>query len=196
MTAESSRRTIGWKCAPTAPGASSARTQRASSRTVLGRASGTPWVSASGPCRFSVRLRRSVSAGGAPLPPRHAEGRAAAARGDHVGVLHLEPGALEAFDEVDRRAAHVGQRLAVDEQRDALVLEDLVAVAALIEGEDVLEARAAAAANADAKPGRADRRALRSEELADLVRADVAQGDHGFRKYSGRPVVTPEELKE
>src|SRR4051812_38551131 len=180
MTAESSRRTIGWKCAPTAPGASSARTQRASSRTVLGRASGTPWVSASGPCRFSVRLRRSVSDGGALLALRHAEGRAAAARGDHVGVLHLEPGALEAFDEVDRRAAHVGQGLAVDEEGDALVLEGLVAVAALVEGQHVLKARATAAADADAQPRGGYGRALSGEELADLVRADVGQGDHAF----------------
>src|SRR5205085_2963282 len=80
---------------------------------------------------------------------RHAERGAAAAGRDHVRVLDLEAGALQAVDEVDRRAADVRQALAVDEERDALVLEQLVAVALLVEGPRVLEARAPAAAHAD-----------------------------------------------
>src|SRR5436309_13153098 len=63
----------------------------------------------------------------------HAEGGAAAARGHHVGVADLEASALQAFLEVDLRAAHKGKALAVDEQLQAVALEHHVPVALLIE---------------------------------------------------------------
>src|SRR4051812_36732620 len=83
----------------------------------------------------------------------HAEGRAAAARGHDVRVVHLEAGALERVDVVDARAVDVRQALVVDEDTEAVVLEDGVAVALVVEREVVLEARAAAAADADAQSG-------------------------------------------
>ena len=52
-----------------------------------------------------------------------------------------------------------------------MVLEDRVAVALLVEGELVLEARAAAAAHADAQAGRRTASSLASEELLDLLGA-------------------------
>src|SRR6185312_10902812 len=60
---------------------------------------------------------------------RDAEGRAAAAGRDHVRVVDLEPGPLERVDVVDGRAVHVGEALVVDEQAQAAVLEDRVAIA-------------------------------------------------------------------
>src|SRR5258708_1786190 len=96
---------------------------------------------------------------------RDAERGAATAGRDHVRVLDLEAGALEAVDEVDRRARHVREALAIDEQADALVLEDRVLVALLVERQRVLETGAAAAANADAQPGGCKVGALRREEL-------------------------------
>src|SRR3712207_7382791 len=50
--------------------------------------------------------------------------------------------------------SHVREALVVDEDLQAVVLEDVVGVALLVEGELVLEARAAAAADAETKPGR------------------------------------------
>src|SRR3954469_24495306 len=82
---------------------------------------------------------------------RDAEGGAAAAGRDHVGVVDLEARALEALDVVDDRAAHVGQARAVDQDAQAVVLEDLVAVTLRVEGQRVLEAGAAAAAHANAQ---------------------------------------------
>ena len=87
------------------------------------------------------------------------------------------------------------------------MLEDLVAVALLVERERVLEARAAAAAHADAQAGRLDLGALGDEELADLLGALVGERDHRFSKYSDRSAALPlstmatsmatkEELKE
>ena len=71
----------------------------------------------------------------------HAERGAAAAGGDDVRVVHLEPGALQRVDVVDVRAVDVREALVVDEDAQALVLEDRVAVALVVEGELVLEAR-------------------------------------------------------
>ena len=107
----------------------------------------------------------------------HAEGRAAAAGRDDVRVHDLEPGAGERVDVVDLRAVDVGEALRVDEQLEPVVLEDDVAVAALVERELVLEARAAAALDADPQAGDLDVGALRGEELAHLVRADLREGD-------------------
>src|SRR6185312_14451238 len=83
---------------------------------------------------------------------RNPEGRAAAAGGDDVRVVDLEACSLQVVDVVDRRALHVRQARAVDEQADALVLEDLVPVALLVERERVLEAGAAAARTPTRRP--------------------------------------------
>ena len=78
--------------------------------------------------------------------------RAAAAAGrDDVRVLDLEAGAGQRVDVVDLRAVDVLERLRLDQQAQAVALEDPVVVALLVEGEVVLEARAAAAADADAQ---------------------------------------------
>src|SRR4051794_15628954 len=92
------------------------------------------------------------------------EGGATPARGDHVRVVHLEAGPHQALRVVDRRAVHVLEALAVDEDPDALVLEDLVALARLVESELVLEAGAAAALHGHAQTGLG--LLLRGEELA------------------------------
>jgi hypothetical protein len=107
---------------------------------------------------------------------RYAEGRAAATGRDDVRVVDLEAGALQRVDVVDRRAVDIGKALVVDQQPQAAVLEDHVAVALLVEGELILEARASAAAHADAQSGALLVEALRSEELADLLGAAVREG--------------------
>src|SRR3954470_6723556 len=103
---------------------------------------------------------------------------AAAAGRDHVRVVDLEAGALEALDVVDDRALDVRQARTIDEQPQAVVLEDLVVVAPAVEGQGVLEAGAAAAADADAQSGGGHVRALRGQELLDLLGASVGEGDH------------------
>src|SRR4029453_10079059 len=107
---------------------------------------------------------------------RDAEGRAAATGRDDVRVVDLEAGALERVDVVDGRAVDVGKALVVDQQAQAAVLEDHVAVALLVEGELVLEARASAAAHSDAQTGARLVQPLRAEELADLLGAAVREG--------------------
>ena len=79
------------------------------------------------------------------------EGRAAAAGRDDVRVVDLEAGALQAFDVVDLGAEDELHADLVDDDRDAVDLEDVVVLLGRVEGERVLEARAAAAANRDAK---------------------------------------------
>src|SRR4051794_28572204 len=64
----------------------------------------------------------------------NAEGRAAAARGHDVRVVHLEARALQRVDVVDARAVDVREALVVDEDPQAVVLEDRVAVALVVEG--------------------------------------------------------------
>ena len=59
--------------------------------------------------------------------------------------------------------------------RQAVVLEDLVAVALRVERERVLEAGAAAAADADAQAGGLHVGALGGEELLDLLGALVGE---------------------
>src|SRR4051794_3569867 len=137
---------------------------------------------------------RRASDGADLLLLRDAEGRAAAARGDDVGVVDLEAGTLERVDVVDRRAVDVGQARAVDEELQAVALEDHVTVAVLVERELVLEARAASTPHADAQAGRRRSIALAGEKLLDLLGALVAERDslgfvgdflcHRFTKYS------------
>src|SRR6185295_9538112 len=78
----------------------------------------------------------------------HPERGAAAAGRDHVRVVDLEAGALQALDVVHDRALHVGQRRTIDEDAKTMVLEHLVAFALRIERERVLEAGAATAPDA------------------------------------------------
>src|ERR1044072_5205780 len=107
-----------------------------------------------------------------------AERRAAAAGRDDVRVVDLEARALQRLDVVDDRPAHVRQARLVDEDLQAGVLEDLVAVALGVEREVVLKAGAAAALDAHAQAGRRDVGTLRRKELMDLLRALVRDGDH------------------
>ncbi len=106
----------------------------------------------------------------------HLERGATTAGRDDVRVVDLEPGALEAFDVVDLRAEDELHADLVDDDGDAVDLEDVVVVLGAIEGERVLEAGATAAANGDAKRlflGLA----LAAEQLADLLGRLVGQGD-------------------
>src|SRR5829696_5280024 len=68
------------------------------------------------------------------------EGRAAAACGDDVRVVDLEPGALQAFDVVDLRAEDELHAHLVDDDGDPVDLEDVIVVLGFVEGEGVLEA--------------------------------------------------------
>src|SRR5471030_3013900 len=97
-----------------------------------------------------------------------AERAAAAAGRDDVRVLDLEAGAGERVDVVDLRAVDVLERVRLDEQLETVTLEDAVVRALLVEGEVVLEARAAAAADAHPKPRDGHVGALRIEVLARL----------------------------
>src|SRR5215217_31706 len=125
--------------------------------------------------RERIGLRRLD--GGDLLLLRDAEGGAAAAGRDDVGVVDLEAGALKALDVVDDGALDVREARAVDQDPQAVVLEDLVAVALRVERERVLEAGAAAAAHADAQAGRLDVGALRVQELLDLLCTLVGERD-------------------
>jgi hypothetical protein len=58
-----------------------------------------------------------------------------------------------------------------------MVGEDLVAVALGVERERVLEARAAAAADADSQAGGLEAAALAGQELLDLLSALFGEGD-------------------
>src|SRR3954471_10872347 len=127
----------------------------------------------------------------------NAEGRAAAARGHDVRVVHLEARALQRVDVVDARAVDVREALVVDEDPQAVVLEDRVAFALVVEGEVVLEAGAAAAAHADPEAGEGQVGVLRIQELADLRGARLGEVDalgvvgdlrraHRFTKCSDR----------
>jgi hypothetical protein len=108
---------------------------------------------------------------------RHAERRAAAARGHDVRVRDLEARALEALREVDRRAVDVLEARRVDQDADARRIEDVVVVAALVERERVLESGAAAAAYADSQAYFA-LGALTGHELCDLLGSDIGKRDH------------------
>src|SRR5450755_606737 len=107
-----------------------------------------------------------------------AEGGAAAAGRDHIGVLDLEPGALEPIDEVDHRAPDVWQTGVVDKQSNSLVLEHRVFRTLIVERKRVLEAGAAAAPYPDPEPRRFSDGTLRGEELADLLGPFVCESYH------------------
>ena len=106
----------------------------------------------------------------------HLERGAATAGRNHVRVVDLEPGALQALDVVDLGAEDELHADLVDDDGDPVDLEDVVVVLGLVEGERVLEARAAAAADGDAKRLFAAI-GLAAEQLADLLGGLVGQGD-------------------
>src|SRR3954454_14205421 len=120
----------------------------------------------------------------------HAEGGAAAAGRDDVRVIDLEAGALHGLDVVDDRALDVGQRGAVDENAQAVVLEDLVARTLLVEGERVLEPGAAATTHPHAEAGRLHVSALGRQELLHFLGALFGEGDHVSYSCGGLPANT------
>src|SRR5579859_4975200 len=111
-------------------------------------------------CRVSERSVRATRAaargpvfGGLALG--HLEGVAAAAGGGHVRVRDLEAGLLDRLQEVDLGAAQVGRAEGIDDHRDAVGLDLVVALlGAAVEAQRVLEAGAAAALDGDAQNGR------------------------------------------
>src|SRR5579883_355070 len=82
------------------------------------------------------------------------EGIAAAAGRGGVRIAHLEGGAHHVLDEVDLGAPDELQRYRIDDELDAVALEDDVVVEArLVEGEAVLKAGAAAARDGEPQKG-------------------------------------------
>ena len=120
--------------------------------------------------------RRQLDRGGLGSVLFHLERGAATAGRDDVRVVDLEPGALQAFDVVDLGAEDELHADLVDDDGDAVDLEDVVVVLGAVEGERVLEARAAAAADGDAQR-LALGIALTAQQLADLLGRLVGQGD-------------------
>src|SRR5918992_4426121 len=128
----------------------------------------------------------------------HLERGAAAACGDDVGVVDLEPRPLEAFDVVDLGTEDELHADLVDDDRDAAVLEDVILFLGLVEGERVLEARAAAAPHGHAQ-GLALGAILSAEKLPDLLRGAVGEAyrcrgciRHRFTNDSCGPVAYAE----
>src|SRR4029079_675998 len=96
------------------------------------------------------------------------EGVGAAARGDDVRVVDLEPGLLNRVHEVDFGALEVGGAERIDDHVDAVEADLLVALLrAAVEAERVLEPGAAAALDGDAEDGRLPL-GLVVHQLADL----------------------------
>src|SRR6185436_11429521 len=80
------------------------------------------------------------------------EAGAAAAACGGVGVVDLESLADQVVDEIDLRAAEIGEGDRVDEDGSAVPLDDeVVRCPRLVEIEAILEAGAAAARHADAE---------------------------------------------
>ena len=92
---------------------------------------------------------------------------AAAAGGDDVRVVDDEAGALEAVDVVDLRAEHELHADLVDDDRDPVVLEDVVLSLRGVERERVLKARTAAALDGDPQGLLTF---IRRDQLANLFR--------------------------
>ena len=93
-------------------------------------------------------------------------GAAAAGRGD-VRVVELELGADQVVDEIELRALHEAERDGIDHHARAVALdEEIVGRRLRDDVEAVLEARAAAALDADAKQRR---RRLAAEKLGDAA---------------------------
>src|SRR5690242_19541680 len=127
----------------------------------------------------SERLRAAAGAAAADLARigvvRDLERVAAAARGDCVRVVDLEPRLLDRLEVIDDRAGEIGGAERVDDDLHALALELVVALlGAAVEAEAVLEARAPAALDRDTQ----DRDVgLLVHQLADLRRSGGRQRD-------------------
>src|SRR6478609_2628728 len=105
----------------------------------------------------------------------HLERVAAAAGGDGVRVLDLEPGLLDRLEVVDLRAHQIRGAEGVDDDGDALALERVVALlGTAVEAEAVLESRAPAALDRDAQHRHV---LLRRHQVADLHRRRWRQRD-------------------
>lgn len=91
---------------------------------------------------------------------------------------------MQAFLVIDDRAAHELQALVVYEQLQAVIFEDDVALALLVEGKLILEARTTAAAHAYTQTRERHIGLLGIEKLANLLCALVGYRDHRFPKYS------------
>src|SRR5436305_3867817 len=106
----------------------------------------------------------------------HAEGGAAPARRHDVRVVHLEARSHQALGVIDGGAVDVAQGHLVDDDPDAVVLEDAIALALLVERQLVLESGASTTAHgyAEARLGLL----LAGEELPYLLRCDVGEIDH------------------
>src|SRR5688500_19355720 len=101
---------------------------------------------------------------------------AAAARGRRVRVVDLEPGLLDAVDEVDRRAREIRSAELVDDDLHAVLLElEVTLLDAPVEAEPVLEAGAPAALDRDAQHLGLARRLL-GHKLLDLARRARGEG--------------------
>src|SRR4051812_44992867 len=105
---------------------------------------------------------------------RNAEGGAATARGDDVRVVHLEAAAHQRLGVVDLGAVDVLEARLVDDDLDAVDVEDPVLSDWLVERQRVLEPRATASANADAETGSL----LAFEEALDLLSSDLGERHH------------------
>src|SRR6478609_8435023 len=80
------------------------------------------------------------------LPLSGLEGRAATARAGHVWIAKLEPGAIRPFDIVNLGAVQVLIAERIDEQFDAVRLEQLIQIRRLVlEVQVILETGAATA---------------------------------------------------
>src|SRR5262249_29713096 len=100
----------------------------------------------------------------------------AAAAGGRVRVVDDEPGPLEALLVVELGSEEVRDAEAVDDDPDALALDDLVAVRGLAERQLVLEARAPAGHDLHAQPVALVR--LRGDEGPELVACRRCECDH------------------
>src|SRR5262249_59262261 len=110
----------------------------------------------------------------------HLEGVAATAGRDRVRVVDLEAGLLESVQKVDRCAAQVGGAERIDDDVYALELELVVAVGgAGVESEPVLETRATAALDRDAKDERISF-GLLCHQLLDLRGRFRREGQEGL----------------
>ena len=99
---------------------------------------------------------------------------------------------------------HVLEARAVDQQPQPVALEDSIALALLVEGQLVLEARAAAPTDPDAQSRKGHVGTLGVEELAHLLGSLVGELNHCYPKCSeptapailGPEMPTPEEIKQ
>lgn len=102
-------------------------------------------------------------------------GSTAASR-DNVGVVDLEPRALQAFHVVDLGAEDELHADLVDEHGNAIDLEDVIVVLGFVEGERVLEARAATAADGNPQSLLAAL-GLAAKQLANFLGGLGTEGD-------------------